>query len=43
MICDGIHLHVGAMDLAVKVKGKDGIILISDAMMLLALKMENMV
>ena len=33
MICDGIHLHVGAMDLAVKVKGKDGIILISDAMM----------
>lgn len=33
MICDGIHLHVGAMDLAVKMKGKDGIILISDAMM----------
>lgn len=33
MICDGIHLHVGAMDLAVKIKGKDGIILISDAMM----------
>lgn len=33
MICDGIHLHVAAMDLAVKMKGKDGIILISDAMM----------
>lgn len=33
MICDGIHLHTGAMDLAVKMKGKEGIILISDAMM----------
>lgn len=33
MISDGIHLHVGAMDLAVKMKGKSGIILISDAMM----------
>lgn len=33
MICDGIHLHEGAMKLAVKMKGKDGIILISDAMM----------
>lgn len=33
MICDGIHLHAGAMDLAVKMKGKEGIILISDAMM----------
>ena len=38
MICDGIHLHVGAMDLAVKMKGKDGIILISDAMMATGLK-----
>ena len=38
MICDGIHLHVGAMDLAIKMKGKDGIILISDAMMATGLK-----
>lgn len=33
IICDGIHLHVAAMDMAVKMKGKDGIILVSDAMM----------
>lgn len=33
IIADGIHLHPAAIDLAVKTKGKDGIILISDAMM----------
>ncbi|MDD4569135.1 MAG: N-acetylglucosamine-6-phosphate deacetylase [Tepidanaerobacteraceae bacterium] len=33
MICDGIHLHPGAMKLVVKAKGKDRIILISDSMM----------
>ena len=33
MICDGIHLHPGAMKLVVKTKGKDKIILISDSMM----------
>ncbi|MDD4504590.1 MAG: N-acetylglucosamine-6-phosphate deacetylase, partial [Clostridiaceae bacterium] len=33
MICDGIHVHPAAMKMAVKLKGKDGIILISDAMM----------
>ncbi|GMG98105.1 N-acetylglucosamine-6-phosphate deacetylase [Tepidimicrobium xylanilyticum] len=33
LICDGIHLHVGAMELAVRMKGKDGIVLVSDAMM----------
>lgn len=33
LICDGVHLHPAAMDLAVRAKGKDGIILISDAMM----------
>lgn len=33
MICDGIHLHTAAMQLAVKMKGNSGIILISDAMM----------
>lgn len=33
MICDGIHLHTVAMQLAVKMKGNSGIILISDAMM----------
>ena len=38
MICDGIHLNPGAMDLAVKAKGKDGIILMSDAMMATGLK-----
>jgi N-acetylglucosamine-6-phosphate deacetylase len=33
MICDGIHLHPGAMKLVVKTKGKDKILLISDSMM----------
>lgn len=33
MICDGIHVHPAAMQMAVKLKGKDRIILISDAMM----------
>lgn len=33
MICDGIHLHKAAMDIAVQMKGKDKIVLISDAMM----------
>lgn len=33
MICDGVHLHKAAMDVAVQMKGKDRIILISDAMM----------
>ncbi|QIB27599.1 N-acetylglucosamine-6-phosphate deacetylase [Caloranaerobacter azorensis] len=33
VICDGIHLHAAAIELAVKVKGKDKIVLISDAMM----------
>jgi len=33
MICDGIHLHPGAMKLVVKTKGKDKIVLISDSMM----------
>jgi len=33
IICDGIHLHPAAMKTAVKVKGKDKIILVSDAMM----------
>ncbi|MFZ7131381.1 MAG: N-acetylglucosamine-6-phosphate deacetylase [Eubacteriales bacterium] len=33
MICDGIHIHKAAMALAVKMKGIDHIILISDAMM----------
>ncbi|HHY43113.1 MAG: N-acetylglucosamine-6-phosphate deacetylase [Firmicutes bacterium] len=33
MICDGIHLHPGAMKLVVKAKGKDKVILISDSMM----------
>lgn len=33
MICDGIHLHKAAMKMAVKMKGKDKIILISDAIM----------
>lgn len=33
MICDGIHIHPAAMELAVKMKGKDGIVLISDAVM----------
>lgn len=38
MICDGIHLHPAAMKVAVKLKGKDKIILISDAMMATGLK-----
>ncbi len=33
MICDGIHIHPAAMKVAVKMKGVEGIILISDAMM----------
>jgi N-acetylglucosamine-6-phosphate deacetylase len=33
MICDGIHCHPAAMKLAVSAKGKNKIILISDAMM----------
>jgi N-acetylglucosamine-6-phosphate deacetylase len=32
MICDGIHLHNGAMRLVYEAKGKDHILLISDAM-----------
>jgi N-acetylglucosamine-6-phosphate deacetylase len=38
MICDGIHLHKAAVKMAIKLKGKDGIILISDAMMAAGLK-----
>ncbi|SKC35757.1 N-acetylglucosamine-6-phosphate deacetylase [Maledivibacter halophilus] len=38
MICDGIHIHKAAMNMAVKLKGKDKIILISDAMMAAGLK-----
>ncbi len=38
IICDGVHLHPAAMKLAVKAKGKDGIILVSDAMMATGLK-----
>lgn len=33
MICDGIHLHPAAMQMVVKMKGRDKVILISDAMM----------
>jgi len=33
MICDGIHLHKASMEIAVKMKSKDKIVLISDAMM----------
>ncbi|WP_353894594.1 N-acetylglucosamine-6-phosphate deacetylase [Proteinivorax hydrogeniformans] len=33
LICDGIHVHPKAMELAYKLKGKNGIILVSDAMM----------
>lgn len=33
MICDGIHLHPTAMKLVVKMKGKERVVLISDAMM----------
>lgn len=32
IICDGIHLHPVAMDLALRAKGRDGLVLISDAM-----------
>jgi len=32
LISDGIHSHLGAMDLAVRAKGKEKIVLISDAM-----------
>lgn len=38
MIVDGIHVHPAAMNLAVKAKGKDNIILISDSMMATGLK-----
>ncbi len=33
LICDGVHVHPQAMQLAFKMKGKDGIILVSDSMM----------
>lgn len=33
MICDGIHIHPAAMKMVYMMKGKDGLILISDAMM----------
>jgi len=33
MICDGIHLHPAAMKLVVGIKGRDRLILMSDAMM----------
>lgn len=33
IICDGIHLHPAAMNLALRAKGRDGLVLISDAMM----------
>lgn len=33
IICDGIHLHTGAMELALRAKGKDRLVLITDAMM----------
>ncbi|MFA6941186.1 MAG: N-acetylglucosamine-6-phosphate deacetylase [Clostridiaceae bacterium] len=33
LICDGIHVHPAAMKMAYMLKGEDGIILISDAMM----------
>lgn len=38
MICDGIHLSPAAMKIVVKMKDKDRIILISDAMMAAGLK-----
>lgn len=38
MICDGIHISPAAMKIAVKMKGRDKIILISDAMMAAGLK-----
>lgn len=33
MICDGIHIHPAAMKMVYMMKGRDGLILISDAMM----------
>lgn len=38
MICDGVHIHPAAMKMAYMLKGKDGLILISDAMMAAGLK-----
>lgn len=38
MICDGVHIHPSAMKMAYRLKGKDGLILISDAMMATGLK-----
>lgn len=38
LICDGIHVHPAAMRMAYMLKGEDGIILISDAMMATGLK-----
>lgn len=38
IICDGIHLHKAAVKIAVGLKGKNRIILISDAMMAAGLK-----
>ena len=38
IICDGIHVHYGAIDLAYRLKGREGIILISDAMRATGLK-----
>lgn len=38
IICDGIHLHKAAVKIAVELKGKNRIILISDAMMAAGLK-----
>lgn len=32
IICDGIHVHYGAVDIAYKLKGRKNLILISDAM-----------
>ena len=32
IICDGIHVHYGAIDMAYRLKGREGLILISDAM-----------
>jgi len=38
IICDGIHIHSSAIEIAVKMKGRDKIILISDAMRAAGLK-----
>jgi N-acetylglucosamine-6-phosphate deacetylase len=38
IICDGIHLHQGAMEMAVRLKGKDNVLLITDSMMATGLK-----